>query len=203
MRRNPNPALIGPAERAEVVALALKVGAAETSKRTGHKAATIRQWVKRAHEPVPDVRSALVADLVPDLAQPASVTEVEQPTRVVAAEPDPRSWREQRPDAVKRLATMVHRAIDAAERAIEANDGRRAKDFTTVAAIAIDKAQLLTGAATNRTETESRTLTMRIDASPEEVRAEVERLRAELGVPRPPAIEATSTETTSSEEGGR
>lgn len=197
VRRNPNPAIIGQAERSEVIALALKVGASEAAKRTGHKAGTIRQWVKRAHDTAEMApRIAAVLQAVPEVERPAHVVAIEQSAQLVTAAPRPtvdaRPWREQRPDAVQRLASIVHRALDAAEGAIDLGDAKRAQHFTTTAAIAIDKAQLLTGEATRRTETESRSVI--VTASSGEVAAEVARLRAELGVPAPKAIETTSHE---------
>ncbi len=118
-----------PEQKQEALALYLEHGPAETSRRTGIRAGTIRQWARRG-----------------------GVTSPRAERAVAGAEAARKSW-------AQRRATVCLAAGEAAEELIgkvrESPDARKAADWARAFAIATDKAQLLDGGATGRVEVSS------------------------------------------------
>lgn len=144
-------------ERSEALTVAAEVGFAEAGRRLGIPSATLRSWVHRAEK----VATGMGVEV--------------SPAGVVL------SWPERRERVVPKLGELAEEALGACHGALRAGKARDAQAFATTAAILIDKTQLLTGGASRRTESVSVSIDARVRRSPEEVRAEVERMRRELG----------------------
>lgn len=146
------------AERQEGLALAGQVGFAEAGRQLEIPDGTLRSWARRAAGAL-EVVTAGVA-LSP----------------VEAALP----WPERRAVLLPRIGEVAAEAVEAAQRAIEAGKGREAQSFAVAAGILIDKAQLLGGGATSRSESTA----VRIDASSQrDIAEQVAALQRELGYP--------------------
>lgn len=116
-----------PEEKAAALELYATLGAAETARRTGIGAATIRSWASRTGA--------------------ATVLQEEREASVRALRAQ---WAERRMVMVHEIGAVAHMALAQAEAAVAAGKGRDAKDFATTMAILVDKAQLLGGDATAR-----------------------------------------------------
>jgi transposase-like protein len=78
-------------------------------------------------------------------------------------------WEERRADLADDIGNLARIALERATRLAEEGNTREAKDLATTMAIAVDKAQLLTGAATSRSEH----ITSDIDAAVVELEKEL------------------------------
>lgn len=153
-----------PSQKSEALAIAAERGAAAASRETGIPAGSIRAWVS--------VATASVVALVPDAA-----------VQVVDADGALRAWRERRPALLNACSVGAHEAVEACRRAVAEDRGRDARDLSVACGVLIDKAQLLAGAATARTESVTWHANARLGADdPERVRlrAEIEQMKAEL-----------------------
>lgn len=146
------------AQRQEALALAERLGSfAAAGRQLEIPDATLRRW---AAEPSRELAAA----------------EASVPGELLVAEPV--SWTERRAQLVPRLGQVAAGALEAALLAIEEGKARNAQAFAITAGILIDKAQLLAGGATSRSESTS----VRIEGrTPAEVTAEVQRMREQLG----------------------
>lgn len=149
------------AQRAEATQLAAEVGAAEACRRTGVPAATLRSWVKRATDAGIEV-------------VPAGDVEIVQGSTL--------AWPERRRLLADRLHDLAVVSATAAREAVEDGATRKAKDLSVVFGIATDKALLLSGGATRRTETRNENLNVHVGRTDPAVAAEITRLRKELGL---------------------
>lgn len=150
------------AERAEALDLAERVGFAEAGRRLGIPDGTLRSWANRA-------TSRAVAALA---VVPPSTSDVAVPDVAGLA------WPERRARLLPKLGEVAAKALEKADQAIDGGKARDAKDYTVTAAILVDKAQLLGGGATSRSES----TTVKIDAtSQREVAEQVAAMRHELG----------------------
>lgn len=163
---NPNARTYTDAQKAEALDLAADVGLREAARRLGYPDATVRSWQHRA---------AKAADKA-ELMAVAAGAELEPTTPATTT-----TWQERRVALLPRLGEVAAKALDAAEQAVAKGDGRNAQALLTATGIAIDKAQLLAGGATRRSEQAVVHVDARVRHTPEEVRAEVERMRRELG----------------------
>lgn len=160
MSRSPIP----PARRAEILELAERVGPAEAGRRTGVPDATIRQWRSRS---LAEASTAVVA-LGGGELEPASGG----------------GWSAAKRSILAKLAVTLPATLDRIAEAVEAGDGKLVKDLGIWFGIGIDKAQLIAGEATARTESRSevRSLSLSISKSSAEIEAEIVALRSELDV---------------------
>lgn len=137
--------------RGRALALAVEHTAETASAETGVPAATIRSWLKLSLDAV---RPYLPAEL-----QSA------------------RSWHEARGPILEALGPVAAQTLVAYARAIEQDRGRDARDLAVSLGIMIDKAQLLAGEATSRTD--ARVLHASTDAAGRRAE-EIAGLRAEI-----------------------
>lgn len=133
-------------------------GGRAASAATGVPEATIRNWVtrerQRAGEAIERAPTSDVVVIPPRQAEP---------------------WPVARDSLVADLGTAAVEALEATRKAIERGELRDARDGSVCLGVLIDKAQLLSGSATSRSES------FTAHASSSEVRAEIERLERELG----------------------
>lgn len=115
-----------PQQKAEALRLLAEVGKAEAARRTGIPAGTIASWGVRNGVTSPPVEAIAKANEVAQLA-----------------------WEERRLRLKDKLGAAAEQFIDQATKRISTRDVR---DLTVSMAVCIDKAQLLAGAATARTE---------------------------------------------------
>lgn len=115
-------------QKTEAIALYVEVGPSEASRQTGVPKDTIAKWA----------------------TQVGARTKISQTANGRAAQK--LRWEDRREGMAHDLGRVAAKAIAMAEVAVDAEDGKLAQTAVTVAAIAIDKAQLLTGGATNRVE---------------------------------------------------
>ena len=90
-------------------------------------------------------------------------------------------WSRRRPYIVGELGQAAAEALTATRAAIAEGDLRSARDGAVTLGVLIDKAQLLDGGATGRFESANLHAVVEVPAPPSNLRAEIERLRAELG----------------------
>ncbi len=129
--------------RADALRLYVEHGPAEASRRTGIPAATIRKWAEQAGRASTRSQSAAVA------CRAARLT-----------------WAQRRAEVAVRAGEAAGEFL---ERAVGAERPRDARDAMAAFSMAVDKAQLLDGAATER-----------LEVSEDEQRAWVRRMRDEL-----------------------
>lgn len=158
---------VTPAQRAEAVELAAKVGAAEAARRLGLPPANIRQWTKR----MGDATASAVARFAPG---------------IVTSTPGNR-WVDRRPVVADAAAMAADEALTALRSAIVKGDDRAAKNYSVTFGVLVDKVQLITGAATTRTESATVSVTYRASGDPAEMQQRIAELRAELGIALPSA----------------
>jgi len=139
--------------RSEALVLYAEEGVHVAHDRTGVPVNTIRSWAKRA--------SAFVEERTGVEVVPQSSSGV--------------PWSERREVVVDQIGGLVALAISKTREAFEAGRLRDAKDGTISLAVLIDKAQLLTGSATSRSESLS------LHGSVEDVQQKIDALEAELG----------------------
>ena len=118
-----------PEERARVAALVGEVGPAEAARRTGHPLGTVKSWARRAGVSSPD---------------PA-------PEKAIATASV--AWVQRRAALVDELGRAAVRAIERVNERLDADTTSGLRDLAVSAAVMIDKAQLLSGGATDRAET--------------------------------------------------
>jgi hypothetical protein len=140
--------------KAEALAIAAADSFVAAERATGVPAATVRSWARRAGQGV----------------------EVVLPTdgRGVAV-----SWADRQLLLLDAASQRAAEAAEAVRRAIKANRPRDAKDYAITFGICSEKAILLGGRATSRSETYQVTATID-DAEVRELEAETERLKQEL-----------------------
>lgn len=140
------------AQKAEALELAARHGHAEAARRLGMPPETIRTWVNRAEAGTAVAKRDEAGVLLP--------------------------WRERRERLLPKFGQVAATALDACQVAIDEGRARDAQSLMTVAAIAADKGQLLSGAATSRSESAS----VHVTATDRgELAEQVARMRAELG----------------------
>jgi hypothetical protein len=139
-------------KRAEALEVAARCGFAAASDATGVPSATIRSWARRAGHGV----------------------EVVLPT-----DGRPLSWAERQPLLLDAHSQAAAEAVQAAREAMRKGKARDAQHYAVVSGIATEKALLLGGRATVRSENYSVTATVD-DAEVRELDAETERLKQEL-----------------------
>jgi transposase-like protein len=105
---------------------------------------------------------------VTDWAQSSGVRTVRNEKTAAAVEAKRVKWEDRRLELAHEMGRVAAKALKRAERELADGTGRDAQAYATTMAILIDKAQLLTGAATSRHEHTS------------SVDAEIERLTREL-----------------------
>lgn len=149
-------------QRTEAVALAARIGAAATARQLGIKDATVRQWTKRATDGASAAIERVSAELVP-----ATTGNL---------------WRDNQPRLLDALTTSIGGAMTMMAKAIKDNDARRAQSYAVTVGILIDKARLQVGMPTRRTESNSTAMVMTVNRDGPEVLAEIEALRAQLGI---------------------
>jgi hypothetical protein len=128
MAKSPYPASV----RAEALALAAEVGFVAAGAQLSLNAATIRSWARRS---LVSAEAAGVEVVLP------------QNARGVAA-----SWSERAPVLLDGFSQAAGEALQASRQAVKAGKARDAKDYAITAAIATEKALLLGGQATSRSE---------------------------------------------------
>jgi transposase-like protein len=145
-----------PEQKQEAIDLATTVGTAEASRRTGINSGTIGSWLTRAG----------LAN-----ADPEGRAE-----RIRAAH---ETWVERRADLGNRMGEVAADALEQISGFV--NDPRRtreARELATTLAVLVDKAQLLSGAATARTETTATEPAASHDTAIEDARNRARNLRA-------------------------
>ena len=132
-----------PEQKEQALALYREHGPGEASSRTGIPGATIRSWARRSGLTSPRADRAAAG------AEAARLT-----------------WAQRRAEVALRSGEAAAEFI---ERAVRTEKAREGSDWMRAYALAVDKAQLLDGAATGR-----------IELSESEVRAGVQKIRDEL-----------------------
>ena len=125
-----------PAQKAEAVALAAEHGIAHAHRETEIPKQTLSRWAS-------------------DAGIDAGRTAREKTARAVEARVA--AGEERRTTMVHEMGAVAHMALARVEHCLEGEspDGRGAKDFALTMAILVDKAQLLSGGATNRYGTDA------------------------------------------------
>ncbi|MGK2947778.1 MAG: transposase [Acidimicrobiales bacterium] len=116
-------------QKAEALALYASHGAAETARLTGVPEGTLQSWAHRS-----------------------GVATACNENRRANVEALKTKWAERRLVMVHEIGAVAHMALAQAEAAVATGACKDAKDFATTMAILVDKAQLLSGEATSRTE---------------------------------------------------
>lgn len=160
-----------PAQRAEAIALAARIGPAKASRELGINRSTLRTWIERTSSAVEAATAVLerVAERAPEPVE-AEVVERRRP------------WVERAPAFAADLADGVTEALAATRRAIVDGKSRDARDLGVTFGVLYDKLALLEGHPTRRTEstsTEQRTV-VHLHMTPEQVAGKVATLRREL-----------------------
>lgn len=140
--------------RGRALVLAIEHTAEAAAVETGVPAATIRSWLKRSLD--------AVRPYLPPELQSA------------------RSWHDARGPILEALGPVAAQTLLAYARAVEEDRGRDARDFAVSLGILVDKAQLLAGDATSRTDAR----VLRADLSHAQVEAQIRELEERLGYPR-------------------
>ena len=120
-----------PEQKTTALDLYREHGPAEAARRTGIPLGTISSWAKRSG----------VQTAAPENAR----------VRVEAAKI---KWAERRLTIADEFGTAIVEFLAAGRKAAADGDGRNTQAFATAAAISLDKAQLVTGGPTERTEHE-------------------------------------------------
>jgi transposase-like protein len=157
------------AQRQEALELGGRVGFAEAGRQLGIPDGTLRYWASLAGSALADAERHVGLEPLRLVGSPA------QPTST-AVEP----WPQRRARMLPRLGEVAAQAIEAASRSIAEGKGREAQAFATTAGILIDKAQLLAGGATSRSESASVRVNVDTTSADARILDEVERLRAQL-----------------------
>lgn len=118
-----------PEQKAEALTLYAQHGSAEAARITGVAPGTIQSWAHRNGV--------------------ATACNEQRQANVDALKT---KWAERRLEMVDEIGTVAEQALAKAKAMVAAGKGRDAKDFATTMAILVDKAQLLGGDVTNRTE---------------------------------------------------
>lgn len=132
----------GHKERERALALAAQIGPVAAGERLGINAGTIRAWGTRSRQ--------IAADLVA-IAPPAALSSASS------------RWDGRQGDVADRWGRIVDGGQEAAEELLKVGRYRDAKEAALTAAIATDKAQLLSGHATSRSESRSTVATVNGD----------------------------------------
>lgn len=119
-------------QRAEAVALYAEVGPSEVERRLGIPKGTVTKWAQA------------------DGAETSFLQNASNASKALHLK-----WAEYRGVMVDDIAGAALKALARVEAHIEADNDGKAKNYATTMAILVDKAQLLSGGATNRTETVS------------------------------------------------
>lgn len=183
------------AERAEALALAEEVGAAEAARRLDLSPDLIRQWrrrvlvaaeaaaelVERHTTPDPEPEPAASEPAVePEPAPPPAKV---APSTALARLADTRGpWSVRAPAIVEALAEVSANAVVALDEAVREGRGRDAKDLAIACGIVLDKSLLLGGHPTSRSVRHDVKHVVD-DGRGERVAEQIEALRAELGMP--------------------
>lgn len=180
------------AVKAEAIALAAEVGSTEAGRRLDIKAATIRQWVKRAGDVVrlvdtlPPIPAPTSQDVTDDAVVTSQELDVYTPSVATALAQRGRPWQQRAATMTVALDDVAAAALAATQQAISAGRGRDARDLATTVGILIDKAALIGGRAQRITEShhvehhvEHKRVTVETD---DDLRRQVEALRRELGM---------------------
>lgn len=123
-----------PDQKAEALTLLAEVGLSEAARCTGIPRGTIASWGSRN-----GVNS-------PDAEQVAGVAEVAQAT-----------WQVRKVALGEKLGTLCEKMATKIDERLDEDSLRGVRDLAASIAILVDRAQLLTGGATQRTETVERT----------------------------------------------
>lgn len=137
-----------PEQRRHALVVYVDHGPAEAARRTGIPSATIASWAHRN-----GVQTRCIA------------------TTRAATEHSRLRWEERRAEMVHEIGAVAALALERAHAELDAGHARNAKDLATTMAILVDKAQLLAGDATSRSEV--RTVDQ-IDAQVEQLVARLE-----------------------------
>lgn len=119
------------AQKADAVALVAEHGIAHAHRETGIPKSSLSRWAAAAGVDLGTLQREKTAHAVE--------------ARVAA-------WEERRTTMVHEMGAVAHLALTRVQESLEGAepDGRGAKDFALTMAILVDKAQLLSGGATNR-----------------------------------------------------
>lgn len=165
--------------RAEAVALAAEIGPAKAAEQLGLNSSTLRNWIARDKAAV-TVAVATVS---------AAGVEVEALEQALGQRGQP--WTERAEAFALATADVAVEALAEARKAIAEGRPRDAKALTTAFAILTDKTLLLAGRPTRLTESRNLSLTAEVHRvtveTDDELRRQVDELRAELGL-APPAV---------------
>lgn len=146
------------AQRVEALELASSVGFAEAGRQLGMSRRTIESWARRAQGAV-------------EAAVPAATL---APTSL--------PWAERRAALVPKLGTLVVDTADKIAEAVAEGRLRDARDGAVALGVLIDKAQLLAGGATSRSESRAAVVHLRRESDSTTIE-EIQRRRRELGMP--------------------
>jgi transposase-like protein len=123
------------AEKADAVAHYLQHGLAAAHQATGVPKQTLQDWARKAGHNLADISG-----------RTADQTRAATAARTIL-------WEDRRTDLTHKLGDVAELALDKARELVEAGKPGEAQKAMVTAAIGIDKAQLLSGNATSRTET--------------------------------------------------
>lgn len=115
-------------QRAQALALYAEVGPAEAARQLGIKAGTIRQWAARAGVTGDDPRTRLATE----------------GARV--------KWAARRDELADKAGAAAEQVLEAMVKAANDGDGMNARGLSVAFGVTVDKAQLLAGGATSRSE---------------------------------------------------
>lgn len=121
-----------PEQRAEAIHLATTVGKAEAARRTGISSGTIGSWLTRE-----------------------GLTNADPEGRAEHIEVAQQTWVQRRADLGNRMGEVATDSLEALAGHVAAGQTSKARELATTLAVLVDKAQLLAGAATSRTEVTS------------------------------------------------
>lgn len=119
-----------PEAKAEALRLMVDVGLAEAARRTGIAKGTIASWAARTGTTMAPLEQRH------QIAKEASV-----------------AWQVRKVEFGERLSTIAAKAADRLEERLDTDRTAGVRDLAATMAVLVDKAQLLTGGATARTET--------------------------------------------------
>lgn len=116
-------------QRTDATALATEVGVSEAARRVGVDKATISRWCKAA-----------------------GVATLHTESTAAAVDAKRLAWEERRTDLAHEQGRIAAKALELTEQCLDRRKFSDARAAATTMAILTDKAQLLTGAATSRSE---------------------------------------------------
>lgn len=128
------------AQQSEALALAAERGPVEAARQLGIPDGTVRWWMHQQTERAGKALATVGATM------PAEVDERDAQGRRSL------SWHERQRPLVHALGVAASAAVEACQQAISEGRARDAKDLSICAGVLVDKAQLLSGFATSRTE---------------------------------------------------